>query len=84
MTWLTEEQREQHQERLNQTRASVVFEPGDMVMARVQVQSKASTGAVGKFANKSIGPFCITKWHNNGSYSVQPFDKPDAATWKFV
>ena len=49
VTWLTEERRERHRERVNQTRSIIQYTIEDMVMARVQVQSKVATGIVGFF-----------------------------------
>jgi hypothetical protein len=77
--WLTEERRELHRERINATKQSVQYNIGDMVMARVQVNSDKKAGKVGKLSIKSRGPFRIMTDHSNGSYSVQPFDKPDSA-----
>ena len=53
-------------------------------MDRVQVKSVAKTGTVGKFSIESREPLCVILDHNNGSYSVQPFDKLDGAIRKFL
>ena len=82
--WLTEERRERHCERINATKQSVQYNIGDMVMARVQVNSDKKAGKVGKLSIESRGPFRIMTDHSNGSYSVQPFDKPDSAIRKFL
>ena len=84
VTWLTEERREQHRERVNQGKSPIPYHVGDMVMACVQVQSKAAKDTVGKVSVLSRGPDKITEDHGNGSYSVQPFDKPDAAIRKLL
>lgn len=55
-----------------------------MVIACVRVNSKADIIAVGKLSIVSRGPFKIVEDCSNGSYSVQPFDKPDAAIRKFL
>ena len=68
------------------TRLEVSFKYtiGDMVMARVQVQSKAATGIVGKLFIQSRGPYKVIEDHNNGSYLVKSFDKLDATSGKFL
>ena len=53
-------------------------------MARVEVQSSAKNEVVGKLTIESIGPFRILTDHENRSYTVQPFDKSDAVTRKFM
>ena len=53
-------------------------------MALVQVNSDKKAGKVGKLSIESRGPFRIMTDHSNGSYSVQPFDKPDSAIRKFL
>ena len=52
-------------------------------MVRVQVNSSASQGLVGKLSNEARGPFRVVEDYSNGSNSVQPFDKPDSAVRKF-
>ena len=84
VTWLIEDRRERHRERVNQTKNPILYKVNDMVMARVEVQSSAKNEVVGKLAIESRGPFRIITDHDNGSYTVQPFDKPDAATRKFM
>ena len=82
--WLTEERRERHRERVNDSRCIISYEVGDMVMARVQVNSNAKTGVVGKLSIESRGPFRVVTNHGNGSYTVKPFDKPNGAERKFL
>ena len=84
VTWLIEERRQRHHERVNSTKAIVQYEPNNMVMARVQVKSSKTTGTVGKLDIEARGPFRVLEDHGNGSYSVQPFDKPDSAVGKFL
>ena len=55
----------------------------DMVMARVQVNSNDDKGVVGKISIEAQGPFRVVEDHGNGSYYVQPFNKPDSAIHKF-
>ena len=69
---------------MNSTKAIVQYEPNNMVMARVQVKSSKTTGTVGKLAIEARGPFRVPENHGNGSYSVQPFGKPDSAVGKFL
>ena len=57
ITWLVEERRERHRERVNIGKNSITYKVDDMVMARVQVQSSSATGVVGKLAIEARGPF---------------------------
>ena len=82
--WLTEERRERHRERINDSRCVITYEVGDMIMARVQVNSNAKTGVVGKLSIESRGPFKVAIDHGNGSYTVVPFDKPNGTKRKFL
>ena len=54
-----------------------------MFISRVQVDSSAANEIEGKLSIEARGPFRVVEDHNNGSYSVQPFDKPDSAVRKF-
>ena len=54
-----------------------------MVMTRVQVNNSAAQGVVGKLSIEARGPFRVVEDHDNGSYSVQPFNKPNSAVRKF-
>lgn len=79
-----EERRERHRERVNVSKKIIEYKIDDMVMDRVQVKSSSTTGVVRKLAIEARGPFRITTDHGNGSYSVKPFDKPDAPSKKFM
>ena len=83
-TWLAEERRQRHRERANSTKSAIKYNVGDMVMARVQVKSSAAQDKVGKLSIESRGPFKITEDHNNSSYTMVPFDKPDGAPRKYM
>ena len=82
--WLTEERIERHRERLNDSRYVITYEVGDMIMARVQVNSNAKTGIVGKLSIKLRGPFKVAINHGNGSYTVVTFDKPNGTKRNFL
>ena len=83
VTWLIEEHHQRHYERLNSTKIVVQYEHNDMVMVHVQIKSFKETGTVGKLAIEARGPFRVLEDHGNGSYSVQPFNKPDSAVRNF-
>ena len=56
----------------------------DMVMDRIQVNSNAKDGVVGKLSIEARGPFRIIEDHKNVSYSVKPFDKANGAIRRFM
>jgi hypothetical protein len=80
---LTEERRAIHRERANETRNQVSFEIGDLVMARVQVNSDASTGTVAKLAYRKRGPYEIVRSTGRGAYFVRRHGDPTAPLLKY-
>ena len=84
VTWLIDERRERYRERINQSRHPMEYKIDDMVMARVQVNSNAKDGVVGKLSIEARGPFRIIEDHKNVSYSVKPFDKANGAIRRFM
>ena len=81
--WLVEERQQRHRERINDTKKLVQYKVNDMVMTRVQVNNSAAQGVVGKLSIEARGSFRVVEDHDNGSYSVQPFDKPNSVVRKF-
>jgi hypothetical protein len=74
---LIHEQRTYHRElRNSQLNHPRKYKVGDRVFARVQVQSKQSTGKVQKLAYRTRGPYTITKLYPSGSYDLQSVKSP--------
>jgi hypothetical protein len=80
---LTDERRSSHRERANASRTQITFQPGDLVMARVQVQSNSSTSTVAKLSYRKRGPYEIIATEGFGSYSVRKYGRPDAPLLKY-
>jgi hypothetical protein len=75
---LNDERRSIQRERINERRTEVIFAVGDIVTARVQIQSDKSKGRVGKLAYRARGPFIVVTCKGHGSYLVRRFDDPNA------
>ena len=80
---ITEDRRTYHRERVNDSRSQKLFAVDDIVMVRVQVQSKASTEKVAKLVYRLRGPYRISTVLGHGAYSVQKFDQPTGPTLKY-
>ena len=83
-TWITEDRRERHRERVNEGRNLIRYKPGDIVMARVAVQSDSSKGKVAKLVYQSRGPFQVVRDTEHSSYLVQRYGKPKSPLQKFM
>jgi hypothetical protein len=79
---LTEEPRAIHRERANASRSPVAFAVGNLVMAKVQVNSDAATGAVAKLAHRKRGPYEIIESTGFGAYMVRRHGYPDSPLLK--
>ncbi|MGH7955061.1 MAG: hypothetical protein ACREOZ_03790 [Gloeomargaritales cyanobacterium] len=77
---LVEDRRTAHRERVNSGRTRVEYQVGDLVTARIQVQSRAADGRSSKLLYKARGPFEIVEVVGHGSYRLKSFGRPDAAT----
>ena len=80
---LTEERRAIHRERANASRSPIAFAIGDLVMAKVQVNSDASTGTVAKLAYRKRGPYEIVESSGFGAYFVRLHGRPTAPLLKY-
>jgi hypothetical protein len=80
---LTEERRAIHRERANASRSTIAFAVGDLVMARVQVNSDASTGTVAKLSYRKRGPYEIIEATGYGAYFVRRYGSPTAPLLKY-
>jgi hypothetical protein len=81
---LIEDRREAHRLRVNKLRnTDCGLKVGDVVKAHVQVQSDVSKGEVKKLSYSARGPFTIIDNLGHGSFLVQPYNKPNAATRKY-
>jgi hypothetical protein len=68
---LNNERRERHRNMKNQKRTERKFTPGDLVIIRKQVRSKASEGRPEKLVLKPKGPYRVLEKAGTGSYWVQ-------------
>jgi hypothetical protein len=80
---IIEDRRCYHRERMNQDRDQVLFQVDDVVMVRVQVQSKATIDRVAKLSYRLRGPMIIKEVLGHGAYSVARFDNPDGPRRKY-
>ena len=80
---LIDDRRSAHQERVNKNSIASTLKVGDIVKAHVQVQSNSSKGEVAKLSYRVRGPFTIVKDLGHGSFEVQPYNNPSAATRKY-
>ena len=80
---LTEERRAIHRERANESRNAVPFAVGDLVMARVQVNSDAASGTVAKLAYRKRGPYEIVESTGFVAYLVRKHGHPTAPLLKY-
>ena len=75
---LIEERRAHHLQLKNKHRTQRTFEPGDLVMVRKQVQSKALEGIPAKLVLKTRGPYRVINKQSKDSYLLQKI--PGTAT----
>jgi hypothetical protein len=80
---LTEERRTYHRERANESRDQSLFSEGDLVMVRVQVQSKASINRVAKLSYRLRGPYVVTQAVGHGAYLLRKWDSPNSPELKY-
>ena len=83
LKFLAEDRREYHRNLANADRKQRLFRVGDLVTARVTVQSRASTGQVYKLQYRQRGPYEIVDASGHGAYSVRAMGKPNAAIKTF-
>ena len=60
------------------------YKPGDIVMAKVAVQSKRSEGRVAKLVYQSKGPFVVVEDTGFSAYMVRWYGKQNSALRKFM
>jgi hypothetical protein len=80
---LTEERRATHRERANESRSPITYAIGDLVMAKVQVNSDASSGTVAKLSYRKRGPYEIVESTGFGAYLVRRHGHPSAPLLKY-
>jgi hypothetical protein len=80
---LTEECRAIHREHANESRSPVAYAIGDLVMAKVQVNSDATSGTVAKLAYRKRGPYEIIESTGYGAYLVRRHGHPTAPLLKY-
>jgi hypothetical protein len=64
---LTKDRRAAHRARINDDQNPIIFEIGDLVMARVQVNSYAAAGVVAKLSYRRHGPYELVEASGNGT-----------------
>jgi len=84
LAYLVEDRRLIHRERVNKKQYLVKHKPGDIVMAKVDVQSKRSVGWIAKLVYQSKGPFVVVEDTGFSAYMVRRYGKPDSALRKFM
>jgi hypothetical protein len=68
---VNDERRARHRERANQNKTKRTFQPGDIVIVRKQVNSKAAEGKPAKLTLRAKGPYRILEEAGENSYYVQ-------------
>ena len=68
---LIEERRTRHREMANQNKRKRSFQPGDLVLVRKQVTSKAAEGKPAKLTLKARGPYRVLEAAGENSYYIQ-------------
>lgn len=84
LAFTLEGRRIQRSERINERRKRIKYRVGDIVMARVAVQSDKSKQKVTKLIYKSTGPYVIAEDINLGSYMCRKYGRPNGALSKFM
>ena len=80
---LVEEQRISHRELHNKGKTPCALKIGDVARARVQLQSRAESGIIGKLSYRARGPFIISNDLGNDPFKVQLYGAPESATRKY-
>jgi flagellar basal body L-ring protein FlgH len=70
-------------EKVNEGRHIVVYNIGDIVTVRVQVQSNTSRNRVANLSYKSKGPFFVKEVLGYGCYMLQRWNSEDATLQKY-
>jgi hypothetical protein len=68
---LNEERRSRHREMANKDKKKRTFQPGDLVLVRKQVTSKANDGKPAKLTLRARGPYRILEPAGDNSYWLQ-------------
>ena len=83
LSFLLDDCRTAHSERVNATRTASSFRVNDIATARFQQQSDGSLGWFQKLLYKVTGPFSIIENCNFGSFKVRHVNKPTSPLLKF-
>jgi hypothetical protein len=84
LQFVIEDRRTAHRLCMNGDKPLHQFSVGDIVLARVQVQSNAAKNRVGKLSYTTRGPFRITRVTGHNAYDMVPLNKPDAAPLRYI
>ena len=71
LTLLNEERRERHRKLADDGKRERIFQPGDLVVVRRQVQSEAAQGKPAKLMMRAKGPYRVLEQAGKGSYWIQ-------------
>ena len=74
---ILEERHIERSEQKNESRNLIKFKEGDIVMARVAVQSDSSKNKVAKLVYKSRGPYVVVRDTGLGSYECRKYGQPE-------
>ena len=81
---ILEERHIERSEQKNESRNLIKFKEGDIVMARVAVQSDSSKNKVAKLVYKSRGPYVVVRDTGLGSYECRKYGQPEGTLCKFL
>jgi hypothetical protein len=81
---LTEECRAIHHECANESCSPIAYAIGDLVMAKIQVNSDVASGTVAKLAYRKDGPYEIIESTGYGAYIFRRHGHPTAPLLKYL
>ena len=79
---INEERRLRHRELANKHKTKRIFQPGDIVIVRKQVNSKAAEGRPAKLTLRARGPYRILEAAGENAYWIQKLQAIQAVTTK--
>jgi hypothetical protein len=79
---INEERRLRHRELANKHKTKRIFQPGDIVIVRKQVNSKAAEGRPAKLTLRARGPYRILEAAGENAYWIQKLPAIQAVTTK--
>ena len=83
LAWFVDDRRKVHRERENEKRHLIVFEVGDVVMVRSEVQNTKEKKVVAKLVYQTRRPYVIISKASLGTYNCRKYGKPDGSIKTF-